>query len=420
MLRPLCALPLLVALLPAQRVPEAVEPNDSTATATQLLCGQEAVGTLSSSTDQDWFRFTLAASTDLSIETGPTLTGEVGDTRLVLLDADGAPLRSNEDGPLSGYYAQLYAPALAAGTYYVIVERGAVGVTSGDYLLDLRCRPASVPAVGGVIAEAGGNNDPRNGGVAQSVFAPARIDGSLDSVGFDGDWDFYRVLLFGDGVLHARLDGTALHPGQNVAADVVFYLFDGATPPNVLAGPFHASDRDAYDAPQSFRLPGGIYQVAVRGFGGSQSGSYYLDLSSSVAARATVHAGGCNGRALGLGVANSGPGAPRTLEVPQIGTTMSLEGSNLDAFGLALHVVGFNATSIDLTVFGAPGCTLEVDYVDLAFALADATGRASWTIPLPETASVLGATIESQAAVLDGSNGLGITLSNRVSCLVGQ
>lgn len=417
--RPLCSLLLLTTLLPAQRVAESAEPNDGVLTATMLGCGLEARGTLQASDDEDWYRVSFAAASEVWIETGPTAVGEVGDTLVTLLDGTGAALVSNDNGVLSGYYSRLYVPELAAGTYYVVVERGPMGATSGDYLLDVRCAAPSAPATGATITEASGNNDPRSGGVAQSVFTPVRLDGGLDSAGYDGDWDFYRVLLFGDNVLHVSVAATATHPGTTIAEDPVFYLFDGASPPNLLAGPFHASDRDTWDQRMAFRLPGGIYQVAVRGFAGSAAGDYYLDLATLPAARATVFAGGCNGRTLGLGVANIGPGSPRTLEVPQLGSTLSFEGSNLGTFGLALHVIGFAAANVDLTPFGAPGCTLSVDYVDLVFALADIQGRATWVVPLPETVSVLGATLESQAAVLDGSNGLGITLSNRVSAVVG-
>ena len=418
MLRQLFPL-LLATALPAQRVAEAAEPNDGVLTATTLACGQEAVGSLQSIDDEDWYRVSFATTVDLWVETGPTPVGEVGDTLVTLLDSSGAALVSNDNGVLTGYYSRLYRPDLSAGTYYVVVQRGPQAPTSGDYLLDVRCEAPNAPASGPTIAEAAGNNDPRNGGVGQSVFAPVRIDGALDSVGYEGDWDFYRVLLFGANVLHVSLAATASHPGAQVADDPVFYLFDSASPPNVLAGPFHASDRGEWDQRSAFRLAGGIYQIGVRGFDGSAQGAYYLDIATQPAAQATVFAGGCNGRTLGLGVANTGPGAPRTLEVPQIGTTMSFEGSNLDSFGLALHVIGFASTNVDLTAFGAPGCTLEVDYVDLVFALADSNGRASWLVPLPETVSVLGAALESQAAVLDGSNGLGITLSNRVSAVVG-
>jgi hypothetical protein len=62
---------------------------------------------------------------------------------------------------------------------------------------------------------------------------------------------------------------------------------------------------------------------------------------------------------------------------------------------------------------------LEVVYIDTPLQLADAAGRATFSLRLPETPSLLGTTVESQVAVFDLSNALGITLSNRVSAAVG-
>jgi hypothetical protein len=111
---------------------------------------------------------------------------------------------------------------------------------------------------------------------------------------------------------------------------------------------------------------------------------------------------------------------PQVLEAAFLGTTYSIEGANLGNTGFAFHVIGLAATSINLTPFGAIGCTLEVSYLDTVFQFADAVGRATWTVFVPDNVSLLGTTLHSQAAVLDLSNPLGITISNRVATTIGH
>lgn len=403
----------------AQRVPEAPEPNQTVATATVLPLGGEAFGTLASVGDIDWYAITVPAGVRLRAETAPGLGVQVRDTVVTLLDASGSPLRSNDDGVASGWYSQLYAPVLPAGLYFLAVEAGPSAVAGGSYALDVRgaILGAAAPAV---TSEGPENNDPRLGGVATVVALPARCSGTAPSTGTAGDWDFFRFTLVAEGFVEARVDATATHPSATRLDDPVLYLFDAASPPNLLAGPFQSSSYAVWDAVLEARLPAGAYQIAIRGWNGSVGGSYYLDLVRRDAGRVTVFSGGCGGRALDVPATDAGPQAPLRLERPVIGTTWSLVGSNLGAGGFSFHVVGFSATSIDLGILGAPGCTLEVNYVDTPLQLADAAGRAVFALPLPEASSLIGLVLHSQAAVFDLSNALGVTLSNRVAAAIGH
>ena len=408
-----------VASLIAQRIPEAAEPNATASTATLLATGQEVAGILSSILDEDWFRIVLAAPTDLRVQTGPTWGGEIGDTVITLLDASGGPLRANDDGVGTGYYSDLYAKELPAGTYYISVTAGANALATGGYLLDLRAEPTTSPGTLLVASEGPENNDPRTGGIATNIIVPIRCNGELATTGHAGDWDFWRILSFGDQMLRIRLAGTANHV-NTPADDVVVYLFDGQTPPVQVAGPFFASDRDTWDHAIDIRITGGLHHLAVRGVEGSQPGSYYVDLATRAVSTATVFAGGCGGRTLGLPATSLGPGAPLSVESAFLGMSYSVEGSNLGSNGFAFHVVGLAPTFIDLTPFGAVGCALEVVYVATAFQFADVSGRAAWTFAVPDNSSLIGTTLHSQAAVLDLSNPLGITISNRVATTIGN
>ena len=419
-MRALVVIVLVQALVLAQQVPEAIEPNAALATATILPLGREGLGVLSTTVDSDWFRVTLASATDLRVETGPGYGVQVGDTVVTLLDGTGSPLRSNDDGVGCGYYSCLYANALPAGTYYLAVEAGAAAIAGGAYTLDVRGAVPVTLTAPPIVAEGAENNDPRSGGTATTVTLPARCNGLIPTTGPAGDWDFYRVLLLTESFVQVRVSATASHPSPPVMDDPILYLYDGNTPPNLLAGPFYASNFGVWDTAIDVRLLPGTYQFAIRGWVGSIAGRYYLDLHRSDAARITVHAGGCGGRQLDVATTNSGPGAPLRTERAVLGTTYALRGSNLGSGGFAFHAVGFAATFLDLTPFGAPGCVLEVSFVDTPLQLADGAGNTTFVVPVPEVLSLLGATLESQIAVFDLSNALGITLSNRATAVLGH
>ncbi|MFN6147334.1 MAG: hypothetical protein ACK5AL_13315 [Planctomycetota bacterium] len=417
----IAGLPLLclAASAAAQGVPEGPEPNQSPATATALPLGAEAAGALAGAADADWYALSVPAGVRLRIETGPGVGVQARDTVVTLLDAGGAPICSNDDGVASGWYARLVTPALAAGTYFLAVEAGAAAVAGGAYALDGRA--VAVPAFAGATAVEGPeNNDPRSGGAATVVTLPERCSGVVSAPGVAGDWDFYRFTLANDALVEARVDATPTHPSPARLDDPVLYLFDGATPPNLLAGPFQSRSFGVYDAWLEARLPAGVYQLAIRGWSGSIAGAYYLDVVRRDAARATVAAGGCGGRSLAVPATDAGPGAPLRLERPVLGATWSLLGSNLGAGGFVFHVVGLQATFVDLAPFGAPGCALEVVYLDTPLQVADGLGRTTFRLRLPDTPSLLGAAIESQAAVFDLSNALGVTFSNRVTAALGH
>lgn len=403
----------------AQRISEAPEPNSTIGTAALLSSGQEALGNLSSMLDEDWFRIVLFTPTDLRVQTGPTWSGEIRDTVITLLDASGGPLRANDDGVDAGHYSNLYAKELTPGTYFIAITAGENAAASGGYLLDMRAELATSPSSLLAASEGPENNDPRTGGTATNIFAPIRCNGDLATTGHDGDWDFWRILSFGDQMLRIRVAGTASHPNAP-ADDVAVYLFDGATIPNRVAGPFFASDRAEWDQAIDIRVTGGFHHLAVRGVEGSNAGSYYVDVATRSVSTATVFAGGCGGRILGLPETSFGAGSPLSIESAFLGTSYSVEGANLGSNGFAFHVVGLASTFVDLTPFGAIGCALEVSYVDTAFQFADLSGRATWTIAVPDDVSLIGASLHSQAAVLDLSNPLGITISNRVATMIGN
>lgn len=426
---PLTYLPMLVRLLApfvttvalaGQQVLEGAEPNQTLGTATPIACGVEVLGSLSSLVDVDWYTLTLAAATDLRLETGPGLAPSIGDTLVSLLDDTGAVLQLQNDGLAAEGWSRLYARGLAAGSYVVAVERGPAAASQGSYVLDVRCAAPTTNGALPIVVEAIGNNDPRLGGLAQILSLPARINGTLSTVGAGGDWDFYRVTLASTQLLQLRVEATATHPQTPRTDDPVLYVCDAATPPNVLVGPVHGSDFGVFDAGLDVRLPAGTYQVAIRGRVGSTTGRYYLDLQASDAAQVVLAPGGCGGRVLTVASTTTGLGAPQAIERPVIGSTFTMLGQSLDANASILFGLGFVLLGLDMTPLGAPGCVLEMDPAILLPGVADATGQARLALPVPESPSLLGAELLAQVATIDGSNAFGGTVSNLLTATVGN
>jgi hypothetical protein len=220
--------------------------------------------------------------------------------------------------------------------------------------------------------------------------------------------------------VRAHTAATATHPTSPKADDLVLYLFDNGAPPVMLASSFTGTDYAAWDAEIGVWLPPGTYQIAVRGWRGSLAGSYYLDVRRTIGARATTNAGGCNGRSLAVPPTNVGPGAPLGLERPVLGRTYALQGSGLGASSIGIHLFGVVPASLDLTAFGAPGCTLSLSWIDLLAFVTDGAGNAAVVLTLTEDPSLLGVPLETQVAMLDGSNALGMTFSNSVSAVMGN
>ncbi|MCX6912811.1 MAG: hypothetical protein NT167_07175, partial [Verrucomicrobia bacterium] len=61
------ALPILVLIAASAYAATEIEPNDSAATANPIVPGDPMTGQLASASDQDWFGFTTAGPTTLTV-----------------------------------------------------------------------------------------------------------------------------------------------------------------------------------------------------------------------------------------------------------------------------------------------------------------------------------------------------------------
>jgi hypothetical protein len=109
----------------------------------------------------------------------------------------------------------------------------------------------------------------------------------------------------------------------------------------------------------------------------------------------------------------------------QIGTVLGCNGANAPSLAPALLLMGSNTRlpvyPLDLSPFGATGCTLYHD-VRLAFAVgADASGRLSLQLPLPRDQSLVCVVLYFSYVIIDpAANSAFLTTSNYGRALLGN
>lgn len=428
----LAATPLLATSLLAQGVPEAAEPNNTTTTATQLLGGGQGSGDITAG-DEDWFEISLAGPMDYKIWTSPGFAGQIGDTKVRILDSLGTTqIVDVDDGNTGthGYYTT-FAGTLAGGTYFVAV-RGFDAGTVGSYTLDvvLAATGTYVAPGGGPltpVAEGPEDNDPRNIGGAATVSAPDTLNSGNISTGGGGasytdpsaDYDFYQVTVASSGTLVME---TVVGAAAPALGDSVIFIADAAF---ALLG-FDDDSGSGFLSLLNYNVTPGTYNVVVKGW---STGNYDLEIRlvptlPSGASTVSINAGGCAGTSGTplLGTRESSTHAGVRPEVPVLGTDFFLDGSSMPANAPVLRVIGLDplGTPFDLGGLGASGCQIEPDPIDQSFAVADANGNDFWGLGSPASVAFIGLTVEQQLAVLDpGANGLGLTVSNSVSSVFG-
>jgi hypothetical protein len=110
---------------------------------------------------------------------------------------------------------------------------------------------------------------------------------------------------------------------------------------------------------------------------------------------------------------------------PVLGQTMNVNLNNLPV-NLAVMVFGFSRTlsaygplPLDLGFLGATGCPLRVSN-DANFVTIGAGNAATWSVPIPNLATILGMQFYNQAFVLDAAaNALGAVTSDAAAATVG-
>ena len=110
-----------------------------------------------------------------------------------------------------------------------------------------------------------------------------------------------------------------------------------------------------------------------------------------------------------------------TGNLPVLGDQLCSNLSGAVPQSLAVALLGFRLNPpVPLDALGAVGCTLYLNIVTTVGAVANGTGAAQLCVPLPPDASLDGAQLSSQWALLDPpANSLGLVMSNAVAHVIG-
>ncbi|MCU0866688.1 MAG: hypothetical protein MUC36_23130 [Planctomycetes bacterium] len=198
-------------------------------------------------------------------------------------------------------------------------------------------------------------------------------------------------------------------------------------------------------------LPDTTYylEVVSPGTTAAQSGDYVLEIATldaptySAGNWVTVGANASGCGTPGVPTINRVTGSPAATtygEQPLIGQTLVTRISNLNGLGnFGLLVIGFSGISgpsgapagtpqsvynpqpLDLTIFGAPGCSLLVNPTIVELLIADPAGNVDYTLQCPGNASLAGSTLFFQPCKWDFSiSALGIQPGNWARAIFGR
>jgi hypothetical protein len=346
------------------------------------------------------------------------------------------------------------------GTYYVrVFERRtdstlpannpatAAAPANGNYRFEMKIRDMNT---GGVVVEAA---EPNNTVATATPIAPGQQgQGNISiSTGADASDLWGPITVSSPSLICFQTDAGAA-PGILDTTVNLLQLTDpvagtlgaptAVTSGNTLnttAGASHA--RGTFN----FALPNTVYYLSVASPGtnaATQAGNYVLEIS--IIDAPTYLAGSVATASANAACGTAGvPTIGRVIstELPILGQTYVTRTTNLNGPGnLGLMILGlsgaqgpsgapagspqsvYNPQPVDLTLFGAPGCTLNVNPLVTEVLIADpVSAAADYALPLPGTPGLLGFTLFLQPAKLDflTGNPLGVQPGNWMRMIIG-
>jgi hypothetical protein len=407
--------------------------------------------------DADYYQVVLTGTTTgvwFQINEGdaPAVFGH----RYEVFDSAGVPVTSTlgasggNTGTTAGRTSQMRA--WPAGTYYIAVRplpsplvpaaTMPLGlVPTGNYVLEIVTMPMDV---GGTVPEAA---EPNNTVATATPIALGQIgQGNVtNTTGADSSdwWGPITIPSAGTVMVQTRQGAaTAMTDTTINLRDANGAILLTATTGNVLSPSSHArllvsfSLTPATGLTASLAPVTGYIEVVSPGTTAAQAGNYELQISSLGAAPYVmanyipVAANATCGTAPFPTLANQYTSGT-TLgisETPLLGTTFSREIRTAPASAIYVHMIGFSNTvsgatplPFDMTPFGAPGCTLNIDPAILAIGTTDATGTAIVNTPLPGNVAFRGFVWYEQAIVNNPSaNAFGAQFSNYTIAVAGE
>lgn len=399
---------------------------------TPITLGDTIAGSLSSTTDADWYTFTLV---DRSIVQAICYDdGAVPqlDNTLLSFFQEVAPGIYNPIGTTSTLATSHrafnlgHAQTLPGGNYAIQVSAGtaAVGVAPFNYTQTgnyaIRTRLIAMSSVGLFPEGAEPNNTPAT--------APIFVLGLTLSGNCSGsnEEDWWGFAVTGPTTIAAMSDnGATLTPITDTT--VKLYDINGTFITSASSGGPGSHGKLVFTINEP-----GLYYIAVAGGLFASTGDYVLYTGScdpmfvasafSTTPPSTNACPGSNTLRPALTAAST--------ESPQLGSTFVVRLQNTLPNSIAAPFLGFSRTlayggslplPFDMTPVGAPNCFLRVDPVLMTALLTDAAGVGYIDTVLPATPAARGFTFFMQSIQLDPpNNALGISMTNDVRIVVGE
>ena len=238
----------------------AYEPNESLSAAAAVSTNTALSAAITTTTDQDWFKVTLASASNFNI----SLTGLAGDYDLVLYNSAGTQLAISQNGGTTS--ESITTTNSAAGTYYVKVF-GYNGANSAT------CYSLNIGATATTSSCPGTYDNSTNGTMSGAAQIPFNTDikGTISS---STDVDYYKFVISTGGTITVTL-GT-------LPADYDLKLYNSAGTQVGLS-----QNGGTTGETISYTAAAGTYYAYVYGYSGANSSTvcYTLKVALGTASR---------------------------------------------------------------------------------------------------------------------------------------
>ncbi len=311
------------------------------------------------------------------------------------------------------------------GTYYVrIFQRRSLPSTStpvlttGNYRFEVKIRNMNT---GGTVAETEPVGTQSNNTVASAQpINPGQLGvGNVTNSAGTDPADLWGPLTIGGNGNLITFQVTAAATGTPMTDSTVELIQLQDPIAGTLGTPTTVTNGNILEAanlnPRGnylFSVPTAQYYLRVvsPGTGVGQSGDYNLEVTNDLPYYLAANYGTASANASGCGTTGVPTiGRVGTTELPVVGQTFVQRVINLNGLGnLGLMVVGvsgalgpsgapagspasiYNPQGLDLTLLGAPGCTLNVNPLDIQVLIGDVTGTVDYPLTIPGNTALSG------------------------------
>ncbi len=233
-------------------------PGDTTSTVT-VPFGAPIDGAIDILGDHDWYRVTLTAGQTYTFLTGEGTTGSLTDTIMVLRNAAGAALVTNDDAGPSNFFSQIIYTATTTGTFFLDVgaynneATGSFRVSASTSLLGAGDTVAGDPTTTGTIV-VGGN-----------------VNGTINVL---GDHDWYAVTLTAGQAYFIRTNATG--GAGDIDTTITLHNSNGTE-----IGFNDDGGGGTYSQLRFNVTTTGTYYIDLRAFGDAEAGAFNLSVTTA-------------------------------------------------------------------------------------------------------------------------------------------